>query len=104
MTLSRPPRVSSAWSSPRSASLWLLIRVVIAPFAMATGEHPVFLSPSAALIVFAVCVSLCWIETRRKFEGQMLANLGTSPLAIAFFVVVPPAVLEYAVALAGAWA
>jgi hypothetical protein len=84
----------------RSGSLWLLVRVVIAPFAMlATDEHPVFLSPPAAVVVIAVCISLCWIETRRKFEDLMLANLGTSPWTIGLLISIPPAVLELAVAL-----
>jgi hypothetical protein len=86
----------------RSGSLWLLIRVVIAPFVMATGEHPVFLGPPAAMLVIAVCVSLCWIETRRRFEDLMLANLGTSPWTIIFLVAVPPVLLELALALVGA--
>jgi hypothetical protein len=83
----------------RSGGLWLLIRSVIAPFAMATGGHPAFLSPSAAVLVIAVCVSLCWIEVWRRHEDVMLANLGTSPWVIAGLVATPALMLEVAVAL-----
>lgn len=81
----------------RSISLWVLVRLGIAPL-LATGGHPLFLSPVAAAMVIAVCVSLCWLQTRRWFEDLMLANLGTSPWLTGCLVVLPPLVLEFAVA------
>lgn len=78
--------------------MWLLLRLVVAPFAAAAGGHPIFLSPAAALPVIAVCALLCWLVTHRRFEDLMLANLGTSPWMVVCLMAIPPVVLEFAIA------
>jgi hypothetical protein len=85
----------------RSGGLWLLIRLVIALFAWIAGEHPLFLSPAAAVFVALVTVSLSWLATRGRFEDLMLSNLGTPPWVIAVLVSMPPLVCEVIVACVG---
>jgi hypothetical protein len=78
----------------RSCSIWLLVRLVIALFALITGEHPLLLAPAAAVIVVLVTISLSWLTTRGRFEDLILANLGTPPWLIAVLLSIPPLACE----------
>jgi hypothetical protein len=85
----------------RAAVLWLLSRIAASPLLAATGEHPVFVNPRSAMIVVAAVGALSWLDTRRRNEDLLLANLGTPRWVIHLAGLGPPAALEVLVAMIG---
>lgn len=78
----------------RAALMWLVVRIISAPFLIRLGQDPVFVAPSASLMVAASAAALCWIVTRRRFEIVILGNLGTGPWRVAGVCVAVPLLLE----------
>jgi hypothetical protein len=57
---------------------WLLIRVVISALLVVNEANPLSIHPRSALIIIATVGFLSWIDTKRRNEDLLLANLGTS--------------------------
>ena len=62
----------------RGLYMWLLVRT-FAGVAVAMAEaSPIKLDPKASVLVIATTAYLGWLETQRRPEHVLLANLGTS--------------------------
>jgi hypothetical protein len=78
----------------RALTLWLMIRLVVTAFLVPAGAHPFWLHPKAALIVIASVGYLSWLDTRRRNEHLLLANLGTPRWLIHGLGFAPVLILE----------
>jgi hypothetical protein len=75
--------------------LWVLIRVAVTGLLLMTHEgHPLSIDPRATLLIIATVGVLSWVDTKRRNEDILLANLGTSRWAIHVFSVGPALMLE----------
>jgi hypothetical protein len=79
----------------RALVLWVLIRVAVAGLLLlAKDGHPLSIDPRAALIIVATVGVLSWVDTKRRNEDVLLANLGTSRWTIHVVSVGPALMLE----------
>jgi hypothetical protein len=78
----------------RAMALWLLIRVAVSGLLVANEANPLSVHPRAALIIVATVGFLSWIDTKRRNEDLLLANLGTSRYAVHGLGVGPALVFE----------
>lgn len=78
----------------RAVVLWLLIRVAISGLVVANEANPLSIHPKAALIIVSTVGVLSWIDTKRRNEDLLLANLGTSRRAVHALGFGPPLLLE----------
>jgi hypothetical protein len=62
----------------RALVLWALIRVAVSGLSVASDAPPMAIDPKAVLIIVATVGVLSWIDTKRRNEDLLLANLGTS--------------------------
>ena len=85
----------------RSAWLWLLGRLALAPLVLAAGGDPLVMNPRASLILIALVGTLSWLDTRGQNEDLLLANLGTSRSVIHTLGFGPPLALECLAAVIG---
>jgi len=93
----------------RSLGFWpgvrLIVLVVPLMFAAAAGRMPPILPRLVEpfpLAVVPVTALLAVLETRRRHEHLMFANLGTGPVGIAALAAVPPLLGETALVLLAA--
>ncbi|HLL46325.1 MAG TPA: hypothetical protein VK399_06435 [Longimicrobiaceae bacterium] len=93
----------------RSLGFWpgvrLIVLVVPLMFATAAGRMPPILPllmEPFPLAVVPVTALLAVLETRRRHEHLMFANLGTGPVGIAGLAAVPPLLGETALVLLAA--
>ena len=86
----------------RAALLWLLLRLTTAALLFAfAGANPVLLAPRASVIIATVAGYLSLLDTKRRNEDLLLANLGTSRVAVYTLCFGPPFAVELLTAIAG---
>lgn len=73
----------------RGALLWIVARAAITGALVLAGSDALRLSTIALVEVVLLIVALGWIETRRRGESVLLANLGVSPILFTFFFAGP---------------
>ena len=73
----------------RGALLWIVARAAITGALVLAGGDALRLSTTALVGVVLLIVALGWIETRRRREGALLANLGVSPYVLSVFFAAP---------------
>lgn len=78
----------------RALTLWLMLRLVVTALLVVLGAHPFWLHPKAALIIIASVGSLSWLDTKRRNEHLLLANLGTPRWFIHGLAFAPVVILE----------
>ncbi|CAN5868880.1 hypothetical protein BH23GEM9_BH23GEM9_29680 [soil metagenome] len=76
-----------AW---RSASIWLLLRLVVAALLALLDSDPLSIDPRGVLILMVTVGVLGFVETKRRNEDVLLANLGTSRALILVLCFGPP--------------
>jgi len=69
--------------------IWIVARAALALTLVLAGGDPLKLSTTALAEVVVLVVALGWIETRRRREGVLLANLGVSPYLLSGLFAVP---------------
>ena len=79
----------------RGVLLWIVARAAIAVALVLAGGDALKLSTTALVEVALLIVALGWIETRRRREGVLLANLGVSPLLLSVFFAGPALAGEF---------
>ena len=79
----------------RGALLWIVARAAITGALVLAGGDALKLSTTALVEVVLLIVALGWIETRRRREGALLANLGVSPLILSVFFAGPALLGEF---------
>jgi hypothetical protein len=79
----------------RGVLLWIVARATIAGALLLAGGDALKLSTTALVEVVLLIVALGWIETRRRREGVLLANLGVSPLMLSVFFAGPALLGEF---------
>jgi hypothetical protein len=79
----------------RGALLWIVARVAIAGALVLAGSDALKLSTAALVAVVMLIVALGWIETSRRREGALLANLGVSPVLLSVFFAGPALLGEF---------
>lgn len=79
--------------------LWILVRLT-ATFTMA-GDNPMVLPPKASLIVIAVAGFLSRLDTGRRNEDLLLANLGTSRAVVYLLCFGPALAFEFWIGVIG---
>ena len=85
----RPNRLIARAYLFRGASIWIVARAAIAVVLVLADGDPLRLSTTALVAVLVLVVALGWIETRRRREGVLLANLGVSPYLLSGLFAVP---------------
>jgi hypothetical protein len=75
---------------------------VIAGALLLAGGDALRLSTTALVEVVLLIVALGWIETRRRRESVLLANLGVSPPLLSVFFAGPALVGEFALRVGAA--
>jgi hypothetical protein len=85
----------------RGLVLAVLVRGVVALAARITSlsHASIVLHPAAAVGVAAICGWLALLDSARRRDSVLLANLGVGPAAIAGCAAIPSLVLEGAIAL-----
>lgn len=87
----------------RGALLWIVARAAITGALVLADGDALKLSTTALGEVVLLIVALGWIETRRRRESVLLANLGVSPILLSVFFAGPAllgeSVLRFAAAL-----
>jgi hypothetical protein len=78
----------------RILCLWLAARIAAAFLLLLVRLNPLDLSVRGGLILVACVGTLSWIDTKRRNEDILLANLGTSPAILTVAPCVPPFVME----------
>lgn len=78
----------------RALILWVLARLAVGIGRALLGDGTRALDPRASLLLVLVVGTLSWIDTRRRGEALLLANLGRSRMAIHLLGVGPALVLE----------
>jgi hypothetical protein len=84
----------------RGAVCWLSTRAVVGCVLLLAGLSPVRLSAIAAFEVVALSVAVSVLETFRKREFTLLANLAIHPLALLVVFATPAILAELALSLA----
>lgn len=79
----------------RGALLWIVARAAITGALVLAEGDALKLSTTALVEVVLLIVALGWIETRRRREGALLANLGVSPLVLSAFFAGPALLGEF---------
>lgn len=85
----------------RSTLLWFLGRLTLAALLLIGEGNPVVLHPKASLLLVIAVGVLSSLDTRRRNEDLLLANLGTSRSTIYLLGFGPPLALEFLVAVIG---
>jgi hypothetical protein len=85
----------------RSMGLWLVGRLALAVLLLLSDANPVVLHPKASLVFASVVGLLSWLDTRRRNEDLLLANLGTPRRAVYLFQFGPALGLEFLIAVIG---
>ena len=111
----RPAPVAGSPSSPmrpnslivraylsRGARLWLAIRVTLSGVLLLAGANPIQLSAAAVVEIVFLSVVVSLLETQRRRERALLANLGVRPLLLGALFAGPALIGEVALQLAGA--
>lgn len=84
----------------RALTLWFLLRITVGGLAAATGEGSAgILTPYGSLAVVALAGFLSRLDTRRRNEVLLLANLGTSASMTNLLSFGPPMVIEFTIAV-----
>jgi hypothetical protein len=92
----RPDRVIATAYLRRGAVLWVVTRAALSVLWILAGDHPLRLSVASTVGALLSYVAVGYVETSRRHEWELLANLGIKRrmLALAFLV---PAVIGEAV-------
>jgi len=59
-------------------------------------RHPLFLSPTAAILLVSVVAGGCWVFARRNHEDVFLLALGYARVRLLATFLLPPLLLELA--------
>lgn len=79
----------------RGALLWIVARAAITGALVLAGSDALRLSPIVLAEIVLLIVALGWIETRRRRENVLLANLGVSPILLTFLFAGPAVLGEF---------
>lgn len=86
----------------RGALLWIVTRAALTGALVLAGGDALKLSTTTLVAVVLLIVALGWIETRRRREGALLANLGVSPFALSVLFAAPALLGEFVIRLGAA--
>ena len=82
--------------------MWLAIRVTLSGVLLLAGANPIQLSAAAVVEIVFLSVVVSLLETHRRRERALLANLGVRPLLLGALFAGPALIGEVALQLAGA--
>lgn len=85
----------------RGALLWVVARAAITAALVLAGADALILSATALVETILLIVALGWIETGRRREHDLLANLAVSPLILSFLFAVPALLGEFVLRFGG---
>jgi hypothetical protein len=80
LRIERP--VLRAWI-PRGGLLWLAVRAMASGMIALAGGDPLAPSPGRSLLLVALTVVVCFVQTARIREWMLLGNLGVTPTSLA---------------------
>ncbi len=98
-----PNRLVSLAMLRRGVTLWGVTRVAASGVVAYAGRDPLRLDPGAVITVLLLCVALCYVETARNRERDLLANMGIRRRTLALWFLTPAVAGEGAVRAAVAW-
>ena len=78
----------------RGAKLWLATRAVVSIVFLFGQVNPLDFSVSGSVRMVAIAVCVSFLETHRRGERALLANLGIRPQMLAVLFVVPALIGE----------
>jgi hypothetical protein len=82
--------------------LWIVTRATVTGALVLAGGDAIELSMTALVAIVLLIVALGWIETRRRREGALLANLGVSPFMLSVLFAGPALLGEFVIRLGAA--
>lgn len=85
----------------RTLTLWFVGRLVMVALLLLARAHPIVMHPRAALLFALAVGTLSFLETRRRNEELLLANLGTSRWLVRLLQFGPALGLEFLIAVVG---
>ncbi|MCC6930949.1 MAG: hypothetical protein IT359_18305 [Gemmatimonadaceae bacterium] len=97
-----PNRLIAQAYLSRGAQLWLVTRVTLSGVFLLAGTDPLQLSGAAVVGISLLSVVLSFLETWRRRESALLANLGIRPLVVGACFAWPAVFGEIALHLGGA--
>jgi hypothetical protein len=97
----RPNRLFVRAYLSRGAGFWLATRVAVTGVVLLAGASPLRLSVATAAEVILLSGIMSVLETHRRRERALLANLGVSPFLLGALFLGPALVGEIALRLGG---
>ena len=95
-----PERTFGVSLLTRGSVIWLLVRLTVTAFGAAfPGRHSLRFTPMATVYLVLTAGALAVLETRRRNEHRILANLGISPAMIVLLSTIPAFLGEVAVGI-----
>ena len=90
----RPNRLLATLMLRRGARLWLVTRVAVVGLIALAGDDPFRLPLITTAGVLLLCIMLCYVETYRNHERDLLGNLGIKRRSLAILFVIPALIGE----------
>jgi hypothetical protein len=78
----------------------VISRIAVAFLLLRMRENPLDLTPHGVLILVGFLAVVSWLESRRRNEDILLANLGTSPAVVSAVALTTVIVIETALIMA----
>ena|SRR5689334_14186861 len=85
----------------RGARLWLIARAMLSGVFLLAGTNPFRLSAIVAVEIVLLTGAVSFIETHRRRERALLANLGVRPLILGALFAAPALIGEVTLRLGG---
>jgi hypothetical protein len=98
-----PNRLLSLALLHRGVMLWGVTRIAASGVLAYAGRDPLRLDPGELLVVLLLSVTLCYVETARNRERDLLANMGIRRRTLALWFLASALAGEGAVRAVVAW-
>jgi hypothetical protein len=95
------PLIAQAYLA-RGAQIWLGSRAVQCAVFLVAGMNPIQLSSATSVAIILWSVAMSFLDTRRRRERALLANLGVRPMLLGALFAGPAIVGEIALGVGGA--
>ncbi len=87
---------------PRGALLWLAVRAMASVLIALAGGDPLAPSAGRSLLLVALTVVVCFVQSARTREWMLLGNLGVTPMSLAVVYALPALAGEIGLTVLGA--
>jgi len=78
----------------RAFGIWIGIRAIVAAILLVARMDPIRLGPASVGEVVLLCIVVCTLDSLRRRERALFANLGIRPAVLVMIFAVPSAIGE----------